>query len=108
MLKKSTGWSVFIYGILLIGLGYLGYYQAGSTISLYLGAGLGGLLVVSSFLIFAGQKFGSYTAVLLTLALTATFGIRYSLTGKGIPAILAVLSGGMLLFLLAQTARWRR
>lgn len=108
MIKKATSWSVLIYGLLLIGLGYWGYSQTGSQISLYMGAGFGGLLVLCSFLMFANQKMASYAAILLTLALTATFGIRYSMTHKGLPAILAVLSGGMLLFLLAQTARWKR
>ncbi len=99
---------MLIYGLLLIGLGYWGYHEAGSKISFYMGSGVGGLLVLSSFFMFAGQKFGSYTAVILTLLLTATFGIRYSMTHKGIPAILAVLSGGMLLFLLAKTANWKK
>jgi len=108
MLKKSTSWSVLIYGLILIGLGYWGYQEAGSKISFYMGAGFGGLLVLSSVLMFFQSKIGSYTAVILTLILTATFGIRYSLTHKGLPAVLAVLSGGMLLFLLAKTAKWKK
>ncbi len=108
MLKKSTCWSVLIYGCLLIGLGYLGYHQADSKISLYVGSGLGGLLVLSSLLMFAGQKFGAYIALFITLLLTVTFGIRYSMSHKELPAILAVLSGGMLLFLLAQSVKWKK
>lgn len=108
MLKKSTCWSVLIYGLLLIGLGYWGYHQAGSIISLYLGSGLGGLLVLSSLLMFGGYRFGAYAALILTLLLTATFGIRYSMTHKEVPAMLAVLSGAMLLFLLAQSAKWKK
>ena len=108
MLKKSTSWSVLIYGLLLIGLGYFGYSEAGSKISFYMGGGIGGLLMLSSLLMFARYKIGAYGAVILTLILTATFGIRYSLTHKGLPAVLAVLSGGMLLFLLAKTAKWKK
>ncbi len=108
MIKKSTSWSVLVYGLLLIALGYWGYHEAKSLISLYMGGGLGALLVLSSFLMFAGQKFGSYAALFLTLVLTATFGIRYSATHRELTAILAVLSGGMLLFLLAQIAHWKR
>ena len=108
MLKKSTCWSVLIYGLFIILLGYWGHHKAGSNISFYMGLAFGGLLLLSAFLMFAQQKFGGYAAVILTLVLTATFGIRYSMTGKEVPAMMAVLSGGMLLFLLAKTAKWNK
>lgn len=108
MPKKTTSWSVLIYGLIIIGLGYMGYYQARSQISLYVGCGFGGLLVLSSILMYFKNRFGSYAALVLTLGLTGTFAIRYSITGKGLPAILAVLSGGMLLFLIARTVHWKR
>jgi uncharacterized membrane protein (UPF0136 family) len=108
MPKKTTAWSVLIYGLIIIGLGYTGYQQGGSQISLYVGGGFGILLVISSILMFMKMRFGSYAALILTLGLTATFAIRYSITGKGMPAILAVLSGGMLLYLLARTVHWKR
>ncbi len=97
-----------IYGLLLIGLGYLGYYQGHSKISLYMGAGFGGLLILSSLAMFAHRKWGCYSALALTTILTITFALRYSSTGKMIPAVLSVLSGGMLLFLLALTAKWKK
>jgi len=108
MFKKTTCWIVLIYGVLLIGLGYLGYQNAGSRVSLVLGSGFGILIVLSAFLLFAHKKFGIYAALILTAVLTATFGIRYSMTSRIIPALLAVLSGAMLLFLLAQSAKWRK
>lgn len=108
MLKKSTTWSVLIYGLLLIGLGYYGYYMTGSTMSFYSGSGFGVVLVLSSFLMFASIRWGSYIALTVTVILTALFSIRYSMTGKGLPATLAVLSAAMLLFLLAQTTKWKR
>jgi len=108
MLKKSTCWAILIYGILIAVLGYMGYHQGGSKVSFYTGGGIGTLLVISSLLMFARIHFAAYAALFLTLALTATFAIRYSLSGKTIPAVLAVLSGGMLLFLLAQSARWKK
>lgn len=107
MIKKSTSWCVLIYGIVLILLGFWGY-QEGSQVSLYAGAGFGALLIISSLLMFAGWKVGSYIALAITLALTVVFAIRYSATGKSVPAIMAVLSGAMLLFLLAKLARWRK
>lgn len=108
MLKKSTCWAILIYGALIAILGYMGYQQSGSKISFYMGGGIGILLVICSLLMFVRFHFAAYAALFLTLALTATFAIRYSLSGKSIPAVLAVLSGGMLLFLLAQSARWKK
>jgi uncharacterized membrane protein (UPF0136 family) len=108
MIKTTIAWTVFVYGILIMSLGFWGYLQGGSAISLYTGCGFGILLVISSILMFYKIPFGAYAALILTFGLTATFAIRYSMTGKGIPAIMAVLSGGMLLFLLARTIRWKR
>lgn len=106
-MKKPTAWAVLIYGVLLICLGYLGYHLAGSTMSLWSGVGLGGLMVLSAWAIFAQKKEGIFMALLLTLLLTLLFSYRYSDTGRMIPAILAVASGGMLLFLLAQIGKWK-
>ncbi len=108
MIKKTTTWPVMIYGLLIIGSGCMGYYQGGSQISMYAGVGFGVLLVISSILMFCGYRFSSYAALILTLGLTATFAIRYSITGKGLMATFAVLSGGMLLYLLGRTIHWKR
>lgn len=107
MVKKSTSWTVLIYALFIISLGYMGFYLAESKMSLYVGCSLGVLLLGSSILMFYQKRFGSYAAVFLTLILTGTFAIRYSITGHGLPATLAVFSGGMLLFLLARTVRWK-
>jgi uncharacterized membrane protein (UPF0136 family) len=108
MLQKSTSWSVLVYGLIIVSLGIWGYIDAGSKISFFVGGGLGLLLVLSSLLMFAKSRLGGYAAVLFTLLLTATFGIRYSITHKEMPALLAVVSGGMLLFLLGKTAKWKK
>lgn len=98
---------MLIYGVILIALGYMGYQQ-GSQISLYSGVGFGSLLLISAWLMFSHYKVGSYMALIITILLTAIFAIRYSTTGKGLPAVLAVISGAMLLFLLAKTAKWKK
>jgi uncharacterized membrane protein (UPF0136 family) len=108
VLKKSTSWVVLVYGTLIAALGYLGYYQKGSMISLYIGAAAGGILILSSFLMFGHQRWGSYVALTITTLLTATASIRYSITHNGLMASLAVLSATMLIYLLAQTTKWKR
>ena len=107
VLKKSTSWTVLIYGVITIILGILGYLS-GSTISLMAGALSGVLIIISSYFMFSHKQWGAYVATGLTFLLTLTFSVRYTLTHKPLAAILAVLSGGMLLFLLARIAKWKR
>ncbi len=89
-------------------LGFYGYMEAQSKVSLFSGVGFGSLLVLSSIAMFYKAKWGGYAALSMTLLLTVIFAYRYSVTGRGIPAIMVVLSGGMLLFLLAQTTKWKK
>lgn len=86
----------------------MGYHFGGSKASLMMGGGFGVLLILCSLAMFAKNKLGAYIAAILTLFLTGTFAYRYTITEKPVPAILAVLSGGMLLFLLAQIAKWKK
>jgi len=107
MFKKTTCWIVLLYGVLLTVLGYLGYHNAGSKPSLILGAGFGILIILSSLLLFAKNRIGTYSSISITLLLTAVFAVRYTVSAKTIPALLAVLSAGMLIFLLLQNVKWR-
>jgi uncharacterized membrane protein (UPF0136 family) len=107
VLNKTSIWFILVYGIVIIVLGYIGFKQSGSLASLLAGLILGGILVLSAIGLFAGQKAGAYVALGSTLLLTAVFAYRYAITGRGLPAILAVLSGGMLLFLLARFGKWK-
>lgn len=108
MFKKTTALIVLFYGLLLISLGYLGYHQAGSRPSLIMGVGFGLLIILSSAFLFAKNKLGVYLSIFATLLLTITFIIRYGASGKTLPGTLALLSGGMLIFLLTQMAHWRK
>jgi uncharacterized membrane protein (UPF0136 family) len=108
MYKKITCWIVLLYGLLLMTIGISAYLRKGSLISLSMGGGLGFLIFVSAFLLFAKKRVGIYISVFLTTALAVTFGIRYTMTHHIIPALLCVLSGAMLLFLLAQSAKWKK
>lgn len=108
MQKKTTSWVVLVYGVAIFILGLVGHWKGGSTISLIAGAGFGILLMISSLLMFRYKNLGMYASTIFTFLLTAVFGVRYTLTKNPIPAILAVLSGGMLLFLLAQLPKWKK
>lgn len=108
MFKKTTCWIVLLYGLLLMAIGVAAYLRKQSLISLIMGGGLGFVIAGSSLLLFAKKRTGIYLSVFLTLILVVTFGVRYTLHHHIVSALLCVLSGGMLLFLLAQSAKWKR
>ena len=107
MFKKTTCWIVLLYGVLLMGIGSYGYFEKQSLISLGMGGGFGLLVVISALLLFAKKRVGIYSATFITLIMAATFAVRYTMTQKTVPALLCVFSGGMLLFLLAQSVNWK-
>ncbi len=108
MLNAIVKWSVFFYGILLIILGIVGYKVAGSIPSIVIGSGFGFLLMICSLLMFLKKRAGLICSTAITLLLTAFFAYRYSTTRGLMPALLAVLGGAMLVFLLLHCARWKR
>jgi uncharacterized membrane protein (UPF0136 family) len=105
MLKKSTCCSVLIYAFLLITLAVYGYAKTQSAVSLYSGGGFGIVLFLSSLAMFANQKWGAVIAIVSSIILTAVFTYRYSVTLKATPAIMSILSAGLLLFLLFQSRK---
>ena len=106
-IKKTTFFTIIIYGIFVIAFGLLGYINTQSLVSLIMGSSFGTLLIISAFIGCAHKKAGLISAVFLTFILTATFSYRYALVHKPIPAFLSVFSAGMLIFLLVQTANWK-
>lgn len=107
MIQKAISSTVLIYGILLLLLAAYGYYATQSQVSLIMGLIFGGAISLSALAMFGQNKTGAYVAIVLTLALTIVFSIRYSSTQKEIPGIMAVISGGMLIFLFAQIGKWK-
>ena len=108
MKNKAISWTVLIYALFLIALGYLGYHKSGSLMSLYSSLGFGFLLILCSLALFTHNKLGAYMAVILTLVLTAIFAYRYTVAQKPMPAVMAVVSAAVLLYLLAQFAKWKK
>lgn len=99
---------IFIYGLLILSLGYLGYKEAGSKASLVSGIGFGSLLILSSFSIFAKKASGLYMSLGLTILLTIVFCYRFWISGKILPGILGILSGCVLAYLLIRMTKKRR
>jgi uncharacterized membrane protein (UPF0136 family) len=106
-MKKSTGWIVLIYGLLVAALGCLGYYKTQSKPSLIAGVAAGATLMLSSFWLFKKSRGALFFVFITVLSLTALFCYRYAVTRANIPALLSLLSASVLIYLLLQIARWR-
>ena len=107
-MQKNTAWVALLYGIFLIVLGYIGYVQANSIASLRMGSVCGILIIIPAIAMFKKKIWGLYGALVFTFLITAGFALRYSKVGKPVPAVMAVVSGGVLLFLLTKVGKWRK
>jgi uncharacterized membrane protein (UPF0136 family) len=106
-MHKKAGWVTLIYGLFLISMGLLAYFQSHSMVSLRASLLLGVLIIASAIATLMQKIWGLYGALIFTILLTMIFAWRYSAAGSGITALLAVVSGAMLLFLLTCTAKWK-
>ncbi len=80
---------LYLYGILLIGGGLIGYVKAKSAPSLVAGTVCG---LIALFLGFEYTwRFAPYAALALSLFLTFLMGRRYLRTRKAMPALLIVV-----------------
>jgi uncharacterized membrane protein (UPF0136 family) len=108
MFKKNTCLIVLFYGLLLILLGIIGYYNSGSKPSLIMGGGFGLIMLMSSKFLFSKNKVGIFTSIFATILLTITFAIRFNASGKMLPGVMALASGAMLAFLATQVWNERK
>ncbi|MEL6399692.1 MAG: TMEM14 family protein [Cyanobacteria bacterium J06626_4] len=83
----------FVYGVLSIVGGFIGYQQAGSKPSLISGTITGILLLVAGFGILQAQAWGLWLAIAVTLLLVTVFIVRLIKTRKFFPAGLMVAVG---------------
>ncbi len=78
--------ATFIYGILSLVGGIIGYVQVQSKMSLISGLISGILLIIAGILMLQGQAFGLILALILTVALLIVFALRLKKTRKFMPA----------------------
>ena len=81
------------YGIVSLVGGLVGYFKAGSKVSLISGGISGILLLVCSYLQTQGYDWAFLMAAAITLTLIVVFSIRLRKTGKFMPAGLMVVLG---------------
>lgn len=83
----------FIYGVLSIIGGAIGYKQAGSKPSLISGAITGVLLLIAGVGLLQGKVWGAWLAIAVTLLLVIVFIYRLIKTKRFFPAGLMVAVG---------------
>ncbi len=83
----------FVFGILMIAGGVVGYVKAGSVASIIAGSITGVLLLVAAFLLPEHRAIGLATAFIISLLLAAQFVPKFMRTGKVMPAgMMSILS----------------
>lgn len=83
----------FIYAVLSIVGGFIGYKQAGSQVSLISGIISGFLLLVGAYLLYGASPAGPVFSGVVTLALVIVFIVRLVKTRKFMPAGLMIIVG---------------
>lgn len=94
--------AAFVYGILALIGGIIGYVQASSKISLLSGSISGLLLIIAAFLQLQGQIWGLFVATFITAALVVFFSLRLAKTRKFMPSGLMIILGVLALILMVN------
>jgi uncharacterized membrane protein (UPF0136 family) len=90
---QNTAIEIWVYGVIMILGGVMGYVRVGSKASLLSGVGLGLGLLASGYGVWHGSENSIVAAEIIALLLLVLFAIRYAKKRRFMPAgMLAVLS----------------
>lgn len=93
----------FIYGLLTILGGLMGYLKAGSKKSLYSGILFGVLIILAAWAMVANELAGYYGLIVLSLMLAIVFTIRFIKTKAFMPAGLMLMLSLLMIIGLSLT-----
>ncbi|MBK7993689.1 MAG: TMEM14 family protein [Blastocatellia bacterium] len=85
-MEKIATYFVLVYGFLLIAGGVIGFTQAKSKASLIAGSISGVVILASGIIMLQGAKLGTYLALVVSLALSVVFFMRWSKTRAFMPS----------------------
>ena len=90
---EATKIYFFLFGVLTIAGGIVGYVKAGSVASVIAGSITGVLLLVAAFLLPQHRGVGLATALVISLVLAGQFVPKFLQTGRAMPAgMMSILS----------------
>ena len=105
---NKTNFALFIYGVILIVGGLMGYYYANSIVSLLSGTISGIAIVICSVLMIAKKRYVEFVALALTALLTVVFAMRFSKTHAFFMIFLTLISGYITVLLLLKAFKKNR
>jgi uncharacterized membrane protein (UPF0136 family) len=90
---QSTAIEIWVYGVMMMLGGAIGFMKVGSKASLISGVGFGLALLASGFGVWNGSYNSIVVAVVIAALLVVVFAIRFAKTRRFMPAgMLAILS----------------
>jgi uncharacterized membrane protein (UPF0136 family) len=90
---QNTAIEIWIYGVIMILGGIMGFIKVGSKASLISGVGMGVALLVSGYGVWNSSHDSLVVAVVIAALLVVIFAIRYAKTKRFMPGgMLAILS----------------
>jgi uncharacterized membrane protein (UPF0136 family) len=90
---QTTAMEIWVYGVIMMLGGILGYVKVGSKASLLSGVGMGLALLASGYGVWQGRREALIASVVIAALLVALFAIRLVKTKRFMPAgMLAILS----------------
>ncbi len=102
---KVTATIVFVYGLLIVLGGMMGYVKGGSQMSLISGGSFGIALLISGYLISKGKIAAQYFALVLTILLDGLFTFRFAKTLHFFPTGFLSLTSLAVLIVIALKIR---
>jgi len=90
---QNTAIEIWIYGVIMILGGIMGFVKVGSKASLISGVGMGWALLASGYGVWGGSADSLMVALVIAALLLVLFAIRYAKTRRFMPGgMLAILS----------------
>lgn len=90
---QTTAMEIWVYGVIMMLGGIMGYVKVGSKASLLSGVGMGLALLASGYGVWHGSRDSLIVSVVVAALLVALFAIRLAKTKRFMPAgVLAILS----------------
>ncbi len=90
---QTTAMEIWVYGVIMMLGGIMGYVKVGSKASLLSGVGMGLALLASGYGVWQGSRDSLLVALVVAALLVALFAMRLVKTKRFMPAgVLAILS----------------
>lgn len=105
MRSSAASYIAFIYGIIVIMLGYMGWRNVGSIPSFVMGGGFGLLTLIGSLFMIQGKKWADWATMAFVAILMIAFAIRFYMTHSFMPAVMGLFSALLIVLILMKALR---